>query len=208
MNSIASQNMDFTPARRRIWSPFVDVQQQLDHCLFKMAPPGMRTEESMGGAVSLKVHLKQPHEWDGVILVAPMCKIAEDMSPPESVLKFITLLFKVGLKAKLFPQKDLAELTFRELSKRKLAVYNVISYSDQMRLRTAIELLKATSNIEMQVEKISFHSQRSRVSSQLLVLHGAADKVTDPLVSKFLYEKASSKFKTLKIYEEGCHCIL
>ncbi|XP_019054262.1 PREDICTED: caffeoylshikimate esterase-like isoform X2 [Nelumbo nucifera] len=260
MNSIASQNLDFAPARRWVRSAFSDVQQKLDHVLFKTAPPGIRTEEwyeqnsrgleifckswlpkegvpikgdicfchgygdtctfffegiakriaasgygvyamdypgfglseglhgyianfdelvddvieqyrnikgrpelnglprfilgqSMGGAVTLKVHLKQPDEWDGIVLVAPMCK----------------------------------------------AAYNVIAYSDQMRLKTAVELLKATKDVESQVEK---------VSSPLLVLHGAADKVTDPLVSKFLYEKASSKDKTLKLYEEGFHSIL
>lgn len=31
--------------------------------------------QSMGGAVALKVHLKQPEVWDGVLLVAPMCKV-------------------------------------------------------------------------------------------------------------------------------------
>ncbi|KAM0979874.1 hypothetical protein ACFX13_015935 [Malus domestica] len=30
--------------------------------------------ESMGGAISLKIHLKEPDKWDGVIVVAPMCK--------------------------------------------------------------------------------------------------------------------------------------
>ncbi|KAF7846474.1 hypothetical protein BT93_L4277 [Corymbia citriodora subsp. variegata] len=68
-----------------------------------------------------------------------------------------------------------------------------------MRLQTASELLRATDDIESQVEK---------VSSPLLILHGASDKVTDPSVSKFLYEKASSKDKTLKLYEGGYHCIL
>nr|CAB3477981.1 unnamed protein product [Digitaria exilis] len=109
--------------------------------------------QSMGGAVALKVHLKQQKEWDGVLLVAPMCK----------------------------------------------AEYNAISYSDQMRLRTAVELLKATKDIESQLEKIS---------SPLLILHGAADMVTDPHVSKFLYEKASAKDKTLKLYEGAYHSIL
>ena len=47
-----------------------------------------------------------------------------------------------------------------------------------------------------------------QVSAPLLVLHGADDKVTDPKVSQFLYEKASSKDKTLKLYEGGYHCIL
>ena len=36
------------------------------------------------------------------------------------------------------------------------AVYNVICYDDRVRLRTAVELLKATKEIEMQVEKVSF----------------------------------------------------
>lgn len=42
----------------------------------------------------------------------------------------------------------------------------------------------------------------------MLILHGADDKVTDPMVSQFLYENASSKDKTLKLYEGGYHCIL
>ena len=41
-----------------------------------------------------------------------------------------------------------------------------------------------------------------------MILHGAADKVTDPNISKFLYEKAASKDKTLKLYDGSYHCIL
>jgi len=125
--------------------------------------------QSMGGAVALKIHLKQQKEWDGVLLVTPMCK------------------------------KDIGDLAFRDPRKRKVAEYNAISYSDQMRLRTAVELLKATNDIESQLEEIS---------SPLLILHGGADMVTDPQVSKFLYEKASTKDKTLKLYDGSYHSIL
>ncbi|KAL0446874.1 UNVERIFIED_CONTAM: hypothetical protein Slati_1815300 [Sesamum latifolium] len=45
LNSIASQNLDHAAARRRVRSAFANVQQQLDHILFKMAPAGIRTEE-------------------------------------------------------------------------------------------------------------------------------------------------------------------
>ncbi|RVW45406.1 Caffeoylshikimate esterase [Vitis vinifera] len=45
MNAIASQSLDSASARRRVRSAFLDVQQQLDHCLFKIAPTGIRTEE-------------------------------------------------------------------------------------------------------------------------------------------------------------------
>ena len=33
--------------------------------------------QSMGGAVTLKIHLKEPKLWDGVVLVAPMCKVSK-----------------------------------------------------------------------------------------------------------------------------------
>ncbi|XVF84797.1 hypothetical protein PTKIN_Ptkin17bG0068000 [Pterospermum kingtungense] len=227
LNLIASQNLDYAAARRRVRSAFAEVQQQLDHCLFKMAPTDVRTEEwiernskgleiffrswipepavkikgtvffchgygdtctfffegiarfiaasgygvyaidhpgfglseglhgyiysfdeladnvieqcakikerpevrglpcfilgqSMGGAVTLKVHLKDPNGWDGVILVAPMCKIADDVTPSEPVLKALTLLSNVMPTAKLVPQKDLAELMFRDPRKKKM----------------------------------------------------------------------------------------
>lgn len=57
-------------------------------------------------------------------------------------------------------------------------------------------------------KKLKVNQYVLQVSSPLLILHGAGDKVTDPSVSKFLYEKASSKDKTLKLYEGGYHCIL
>ncbi|KAL0924208.1 hypothetical protein M5K25_005020 [Dendrobium thyrsiflorum] len=155
--------------------------------------------QSMGGAVALKVHLKQPKEWDGVLLVAPMCKIAEDVTPPAAILYALSLLSYILPEAKLFPQKDLGDLAFRDPEKRKMAEYNVISYADQMRLKTAVELIKATREIESKLEE---------VTSPLLILHGAADKVTDPNVSKFLYDKSSTKDKTLRFYEEGFHAIL
>lgn len=37
--------------------------------------PSFLFGQSMGGAVALKVHFKQPKAWDGAILVAPMCKV-------------------------------------------------------------------------------------------------------------------------------------
>lgn len=47
-------------------------------------------------------------------------KIAEDVTPPKPVLTLLTLISKVLPEAKLFPQKDLAELAFRDIEKRKM----------------------------------------------------------------------------------------
>lgn len=37
--------------------------------------PSFLFGQSMGGAVALKMHLKQPNAWTGAVLVAPMCKV-------------------------------------------------------------------------------------------------------------------------------------
>ena len=42
------------------------------------------------------------------------------MTPPVPLQKILILLSKVMPTAKLVPQKDLAELAFRELKKRKM----------------------------------------------------------------------------------------
>ncbi|ERN03970.1 caffeoylshikimate esterase isoform X2 [Amborella trichopoda] len=155
--------------------------------------------ESMGGAVALKVHLKQPHSWDGAVLVAPMCKIADNMVPPWLVTQMLIGIANVLPRHKLVPQSDLADMAFRDLEKRKLCSYNVISYKDKPRLRTAVEMLRTCQEIERRLQDVSL---------PLLILHGEADVVTDPSVSKALHQKASSKDKKLCLYENAYHAIL
>ncbi|KAM6567284.1 hypothetical protein CsatA_026412 [Cannabis sativa] len=163
------------------------------------ALPSFLFGQSMGGAVALKMHLKQPNAWSGAVLVAPMCKIADDMYPPVLVTQILIGLAKVLPKMKLVPQKDLAEAAFRDLNKRKLAAYNVIAYKDKPRLRTALEMLNTTQEIEHRLGEVSL---------SLLILHGEADTITDPSVSKALYEKASSSDKKLNLYKDAYHSLL
>ncbi|KAH9739361.1 Hydrolase 4 domain-containing protein [Citrus sinensis] len=128
--------------------------------------PSFLFGQSLGGAVALKVHLKQPNAWSGAILVAPMCKIADDMVPPFLVKQILIGIANILPKHKLVPQKDLAEAAFRDLKNREL------------------------------------------VSLPLLILHGENDTVTDPSVSKALYEKASSKDKKCILYKDAFHSLL
>ncbi|KAL9158473.1 hypothetical protein ABFS82_08G071300 [Erythranthe guttata] len=181
------------------------VDDVIEHYSKVKGNPNFRTlpsfifGESMGGAVALKVHLKQPDSWNGAVLVAPMCKIADDMVPPWLVTQILTGVAKLLPKHKLVPQKDLAELAFRDVKKREQTAYNVVAYKHKPRLRTALELLKTTQEIEQQLDKVSL---------PLLILHGKNDKVTDPSVSKELYEKAKSTDKTLNLYEDASHSLL
>ncbi|KAL3525465.1 hypothetical protein ACH5RR_013837 [Cinchona calisaya] len=161
--------------------------------------PSFLFGQSMGGAVALKVHFKQPDSWNGAVLVAPMCKIADDIVPPFLVRQILIVVAKLLPKRKLVPQKDLADVAFRDVKKKTMTAYNVIAYKDKPRLGTALQLLNTTQEIEKQLEKVSL---------PLLIVHGKADMVTDPSVSKALYEKARSTDKKLILYDDAYHSLL
>lgn len=38
--------------------------------------PSFLLGESMGGAIALNIHFKQPTAWDGAALIAPLCKVS------------------------------------------------------------------------------------------------------------------------------------
>ncbi|KAL6007482.1 hypothetical protein ACLOJK_032980 [Asimina triloba] len=183
--------------------------------------PSFLFGQSMGGAVALK--------------------IAENMVPPWAMKQMLIGLAKVFPKRKLVPQKDIAEMAFKEPKKQQLTSYNFIAYKGKPRLGTALQLLKITEEIgghleeedwkwqqlamtqhanqqlsrvslRVSLEKLSILSvlpcERSAISLPLLILHGESDIVTDPSVSKALYEKASSSDKKLLLYKDACHALL
>ena len=47
-----------------------------------------------------------------------------------------------------------------------------------------------------------------QVSLPLMILHGGADRITNPAISKLLHEKAKTTDKTLRLYDDAWHCLL
>jgi caffeoylshikimate esterase len=92
-----------------------------------------------------------------------------------------------------------AEIGFQNIKKRQQALQNVIAYVGKPRLATALSLLNVTDEIEKHLDKVSL---------PLLILHGAEDRVTDPAVSRALYEQASTEDKTLHVYDSSWHAVL
>ncbi|KAK6139952.1 hypothetical protein DH2020_026328 [Rehmannia glutinosa] len=121
--------------------------------------------ESMGGAMVLRLHRKKPEFWDGAVLIAPMCKIADETRPSPLVITILTSLARIIPTWKLTPTPDIVDVAFRD----------------------------------PQVVK--------EVSLPFIVLHGENDKVTDPSVSKVLYESARSTDKTFKLYPGMWHSL-
>ncbi|KAL0672003.1 hypothetical protein Bca4012_034707 [Brassica carinata] len=168
--------------------------------------------ESMGGAVTLLLHKKDPSFWNGAILVAPMCKISEKVKPHPVVINLLTRVEEMIPKWKIVPTKNVINVAFKDLAKRekRLALdrdsfggkmqvkNNKLIYQDKPRLKTALEMLRTSMNLEDSLDEITM---------PFFVLHGEADIVTDPEISKALYEKASSRDKTLKLYPGMWHAL-
>lgn len=152
--------------------------------------------ESMGGAVALLIHRKDPAFWHGAVLVAPMCKISEKVKPHPVVISMLTTVEDIIPKWKIVPTKDVIDSTFKDPVKREEVRGNRLIYQDKPRLKTALEMLRTSMNLE---------DSLSQVTIPFFVLHGEADTVTDPEVSRALYERASSVDKTIKLYAGMWH---
>ncbi|XP_004495954.1 caffeoylshikimate esterase-like isoform X2 [Cicer arietinum] len=152
--------------------------------------------ESMGGAVSLLLHKKDPSFWDGAVFVAPMCKISEKVKPHPVVVSVLTGLEEIIPRWKIVPTKDVIDSAFKDRAKRESIRKNKLIYQEKPRLKTALELLRTSLSLE---------SCLHQVTLPFIVLHGANDTVTDPEVSKALYDRASSVDKTMKLYPGMWH---
>ncbi|XP_020592015.1 caffeoylshikimate esterase-like [Phalaenopsis equestris] len=152
--------------------------------------------ESMGGAVTLLLHRKDPTYWDGAVLVAPMCKISEKVKPHPLVVAVLTRMEEIIPKWKVVPTKDIYDNAFKDPIKRQEIRSNKLLYKDKPRLKTALELLRTSIHLE---------DRLTQVTLPFFVLHGQADTVTDPEVSRALYERASSEDKAMKLYPGMWH---
>lgn len=152
--------------------------------------------ESMGGAVALLLHKRDPAFWDGAVLVAPMCKISEKVKPHPMVINILTKVEEIIPKWKIVPTKDVIKSAFKDPVKREEIRGNKLIYQDKPRLKTALEMLRTSMQLQHTLSKVTL---------PFLVLHGEVDTVTDPEVSKALYQTAGSQDKTMKMYPGMWH---
>lgn len=98
---------------------------------------------------------------------------------------------------------------------------NKLIYQDKPRLKTALEMLRTSMSLEETLNEVvilfsnfcssllvaicSSQTSGVQVTLPFFVLHGEADTVTDPEVSRSLYEQASSVDKTIKLYPGMWH---
>ncbi len=148
---------------------------------------------SLGGSVAARYVVE--HGTDGLaglILSSPALKIPPDLSP---------LLQKVaGLLNRVAPRLRTAKLDLGHLSRDPAVAraYRADPLTDSggIRARMGYEILRATDGLLGRADAFTL---------PLLLLHGTADRITDPGGTQALYDAAPTADKTLELYEGFYH---
>ncbi|KAM7271839.1 hypothetical protein ACFE04_031053 [Oxalis oulophora] len=157
--------------------------------------------EAMGGAVALHLHLKNHNIWDGAILVAPMCQVAEKLKPHPLFRASLKTLTKINPKLKLCPTSvdEIIDLAYKEHKARKEMRENPYYYKGRPCLKTGEEVLKSCATLEKKLHEVRL---------PFLILQGGEDRVVDMASSEHLYTTASSSDKSFRIYPKMWHSLL
>ncbi|KAG6518213.1 hypothetical protein ZIOFF_021617 [Zingiber officinale] len=151
---------------------------------------------STGGAIVLKAacfpHIETMVE--GVIMTSPALRVTP--SHPIAVAPLISLVlpklqFKGASKPGIAVSRDPAALSAK--------YSDPLVYTGPIRVRTGHEILRLSSYLLKKMKSITV---------PFLVMHGTADRVTDPLASMDLYNVAASKRKDIRLYEGLLHDLL
>ncbi|CAI9094737.1 OLC1v1030524C1 [Oldenlandia corymbosa var. corymbosa] len=138
--------------------------------------PAFLYGESLGGAISAIICLRQKNEWNGLILSGAMFSVWKDNLPQPVALELI----KEGWKNKLT---------------RKSPNFPTTPMMPIPKI-TRQEFIKACIYIERRSHELEV---------PLLILHGGADTVCDPQAAKFVFESAASKDKSMNIFPGMWH---
>lgn len=171
------------------------------HALFgkvKAYVPGVPTfifGHSMGGGMAVAYALKFRPEDTRFILSAPAIKEAEGTS---AVLVAIS-----GILNRISPKRPALALDILGVSRipKEVEKYknDPLVFQNKIPVRTGYELLQMMRYIQSNAGNFDF---------SLLIMHGTADRLTNPKGSRMLFEKSTSKDKTLKIFDGAYHELL
>ncbi|KAG9137632.1 hypothetical protein Leryth_011382 [Lithospermum erythrorhizon] len=192
-----------------------DINPVVDDCISffddfraKHAPrdvPSFLYSESLGGAIALLISLRRGEAapkkaFDGVVLNGAMCGISDKFKPPWP------LEYLLGVVAYLIPtwcvvptKGSIPQVSFKVDWKRKLAIASPRRPLMRPRAATAYELLRVCREVQ---------GRFNEVDVPLLIVHGGDDVVCDPANAEELFQSASSKDKTLRIYPGMKHQIV
>ncbi len=147
---------------------------------------------SLGGTIAADYAVQHQDEFDGLILSGAFLKVADSTSSG--------LIIAARVLSLLLPKVGIYRIDADALSRDKAIVdayvQDPLVYRGKISARLGAEIIKATQKLLQQMPKICL---------PILIMHGTADRLSDPIGSETLYQRVSSPQKTLKLYDGFYH---
>jgi len=147
---------------------------------------------SVGGTIATAYAVHHQDEFDGLILSGATLQVGASVS---SGLIIVARVLSI-----LLPKMGIDVIDAAAISQDKTVVDAYVDdplvYRGKIRARLGAELIKAIQILLSQMPKIYL---------PILIMHGTADRLSDPRGSEILYHRVSSRDKTLKLYAGFYH---
>ncbi len=176
------------------FSDFVDDLEIFRELVLSRHPgvPLFLVGHSTGGTISAAYSVSHKNGFSGLVLSGAL------LSPPSDVPA--VTIFAARLLSRFAPRTGLYKLDADAVSSDRgvvgAYVRDPLVYQGKVRARIGVELMDAMVMIRRRVSEIRL---------PVLIMHGAADRLSDPEGSHFLHSGAGSADKTLKLYPGFYH---
>jgi len=147
---------------------------------------------SMGGLIASHYLLDYQADFKGAVISAPAIKISDSIS--KTTITMGKILSKVAPKMGLLALD--ANGVSRDPEVVRAYVNDPLVFHGKTPARLAAEMLKAMQRVTTEVGTITL---------SFITIQGGEDKLVDPGGTQMLYDRASSKDKTIKVYEGLYH---
>ena len=173
---------------------FSDTFQQYLEMIKQWQPgkPIFLLSHSIGGLIAAYFLLDHQAEFQGAIFSAPVVKVASHVTNLTVVAaKTLSVLAPTAGVLPVDPST-----ISRDPAVVKAYIEDPLVFHAKTTARLSAEMLRALLRVSAETDKITL---------PFLAMQGGADRLVDPDGAQILYERASSKDKTLKIYDGLYH---
>jgi acylglycerol lipase len=147
---------------------------------------------SMGSTITIAYAIEHQREFNGFIVSGTTLKAGVSINKAS--------IFMAKILSILIPKVGVSALNATDISRDKAVVEayvnDPLNYTGKLSARVGTELLKTMEKLRSGISKLSL---------PILIMHGTADRISDPSSSQTLFDGAGSKDKTLKLYKGFYH---
>jgi caffeoylshikimate esterase len=177
-----------------------DLSILVNHISEKYSQPIYLFGESMGCAVIFKYCIVKKNNISGVIFLSPLCGIDEKLKPNKLLKNILLKISNIAPNLQLVSTtKNMSKQSTYNKHYLKAKENNDYFYKHSHRLCTGRELLYISEWIEDNCHLFT---------KPILIFHGEKDHITDPLITKQVFNKISSSDKELHLIKNGHHILL